>query len=271
MRLNPHIDANTHDKISTGKKGDKFGIDIDEAEEILNNILKLDNLNFLGFSTHIGSQITTIDPFRKAYRKLFAFIDEIEKKGIEIKHIDLGGGLGVFYDNQEILLPDEYGKMLQEEIKKHQNKKIIFEPGRFIMANSGLLITSVIYVKETKDKDFAVIDAAMNDLLRPALYDAKHQFSAIEQAQETEKYDFVGPVCETSDVFIKDLKFRKLTSGDLVAIRSVGAYGAVMSSEYNSRNIIPETLIDGDKFEIIKQRGDLEDLIKKEKIPKWLK
>ena len=289
LRINPDIDANTHAKISTGSKENKFGINICEAIEIIKEAKNLANINLQGIAVHIGSQITKLEVFEKAFYRIFDFITEVENLGINISYIDLGGGLGVPYGKNSTITPQEYGNMIKKLAKEKslQQKNFIFEPGRLIAANSGILVSSVILVKKTSHKNFVILDTAMNDLLRPALYDASHDLIAVKKKQGSEctddnsddspasrlfksdlyYYDFVGPICETSDIFAKNLQFQELNIGDLVAIRSAGAYGSVLSSEYNSRPLIPEILVDDNKYKIIRSRPSLEDLIKLEKIP----
>jgi len=264
IRINPDVGAGGNDKISTGKKGDKFGIDIDLAENAIKQANLLSNIDFQGISVHIGSQITNLDAFAKAFRRVFQFVTELEKKGITINTIDLGGGLGVPYDDDTIVPPSKYGELITDMVKEFhfEHKKFIFEPGRVISANAGILISTVTLVKKTEEKEFVIADVAMNDLMRPALYEAIHQFIPVVKTGDTnKKYDFVGPVCETTDVFIKGLKFQELKSGDLFAIRSCGAYGAVMSCEYNGRPLIPEVLVDGDEFKVVRRRPSYEEML----------
>ena len=271
LRINPDIDANTHAKISTGSKENKFGINICEASDIIKEVKNLSNINLQAIAVHIGSQITKLEVFEKAFNRVFDFINEIKKLGVNITHIDLGGGLGVPYGKNKTISPSEYGAMIKNlAIEKDlADKTFVFEPGRLIAANSGILVSSVILVKKTSHKNFVILDTAMNDLLRPALYDAIHDLIPIEKniSQNKNNYDFVGPICETSDIFAKDLPFQDLVIGDLIAIRSAGAYGSVLSSEYNSRPLIPEILVDDKIYNIIRSRPNLSDLIKLENIP----
>ena len=272
IRINPDVAADTHDKISTGKKGDKFGIDIDNAVSVIKEILTYKHITFKGISVHIGSQIISLEPFRKAFLRVVEFVEQIESQNIStVDNIDFGGGLGAYYGENDTVLPEAYGKMVKEVAGHLKNKKFIFEPGRLIAANSGILVSSVIIVKNTEDKKFAILDVAMNDLLRPALYGAKHEIVPLEKKEGSATiYDFVGPICETSDIFSIDTKFQTLSAGDKVAIRSTGAYGAVMSSEYNSRPLIPEVIVKDNNYGIIKSRPQMVDLIKTEKIPDWI-
>ena len=273
IRINPNVNANTHDKISTGKKGDKFGIDIEQAIEVIKLAISLKYIKFQGLSIHIGSQITNLDVFKKAFIKLFEFITELRRQNIMVSTIDLGGGLGAVYDKTDVILPNEYGKLVSDLAGDFnlEQQKFIFEPGRIISANAGVLVSSVILIKQTDHKNFMICDAAMNDLMRPALYDAVHQFvPVIKENVALQKYDIVGPVCETTDVFIKDLEFPTVKVRDIFAIRGTGAYGAVMSSEYNSRPLIPEVMVKDSDYDVIRSRPPLEEMIKKEKLPKWL-
>jgi diaminopimelate decarboxylase len=270
LRLNPNISAGGHAKISTGKKGDKFGIDIDEAEEIIKYALKLKNINFQGVSTHIGSQICKLEPFEQAFTRLFTFIKHLEQQKIKINVIDLGGGLAAPYDEAETLLPDHYGEMIKKIITEYnfQDKKIIIEPGRVIAANAGIIVSKVILIKQTKEKKFIILDMGMNDLMRPALYDAKHQFLCLAKKifRKEEAYDIVGPVCETSDLFAQNIKLPQIKNGEFMALRSAGAYGAVMSNEYNARPLITEILVDKNKFKIIRRSPSFAEMTRLEDI-----
>lgn len=275
IRINPDVAADTHDKISTGKKGDKFGIDIDQVISVIKKTLDYQNINLKGISVHIGSQITSLEPFKRAFAKVVEFVKKLEAENIVIlENIDFGGGLAAYYGDHDEVSPAEYGNMLSNVACEIKDKKFIFEPGRLIAANSGILVSSVILVKNTANKKFAILDVAMNDLLRPALYDAAHQIIPVEKNTDInrtyQKYDFVGPICETADVFARDVEFSKLEARDLVAIRSTGAYGAVMSSEYNSRPLIPEVMVKDNNYEIIRSRPKIEELITNEFIPDWL-
>ena len=267
IRINPDVDAKTIAEISTGKKGNKFGVDIDKAENVIEFSLALQNINLQSISVHIGSQITELEPFEKAFRKTFSFVQEIEKKfSINLPRIDLGGGIGVPYGDNEVIEPQDYGKLVTDLVAEFSflEKIIMFEPGRLIAANAGILVTKVILVKETEHTNFAMVDSAMNDFKRPCLYGAKPVFIANEQAQATDFYDVVGPVCESTDIFSKNTKLPKLQEGSILAIRSTGAYGAVMASEYNSRPLIPEIMVDGDEFKIIRRRRSLKEMLELE-------
>ncbi|MBM5782064.1 MAG: diaminopimelate decarboxylase [Pelagibacterales bacterium] len=261
LRVNPNVDAKTHDKISTGRKGDKFGIDIDKAEEIYEKAKKLPALEIYGISTHIGSQITSIEPFKKAFEKVRELCLSLRKKGFDIKSLDLGGGIGILYKNENTLLIQDYAAMIKEIIGD-LNVKLTIAPGRAMIGNAGIMVTKVIYLKETDHKNFVIIDAAMNDLMRPGLYDSYH-----EVLQESIKhgvklsYDLVGPICESTDVLAKNRDFITPKSEDLLVFCSAGAYGSSMSNEYNCRPMIPEVLVENNKFTIIRRRPTFEEML----------
>ncbi|MFZ8864773.1 MAG: diaminopimelate decarboxylase [Rickettsiales bacterium] len=267
IRVNPNVGAGANDKISTGKKGDKFGIDLDMAEQAVQLAIQAENINFRGLSVHIGSQINDIAAFALAFRKLFEFVQKLEQANFEVKIIDLGGGVGVPYSDHQTIAPEAYGLLIKELVQEFnfESKEFIFEPGRMIAANAGIIVTSVNFIKKTNIKEFAILDVGMNDLMRPALYDAKHQFiPVIKQETQQKIYDFVGPVCETTDIFHKDLAFSQLAANDLIAIRSAGAYGAVMANEYNSRPLIAEILVTADNYRIIRRRPDYNEMLRLE-------
>ncbi len=264
LRINPDVAAKTHDKISTGKKGDKFGVDLDQAFAVIKYAQTLAHIDFSGVSVHIGSQITELDTFRQAFVKVCEFVKELEEQQIILKTIDFGGGLGVPYGAHDTIDPAHYGALISELVNKYafQDKLIIFEPGRLIAANAGVLVTSIVLIKDVGHKKFAICDAAMNDLLRPALYGSAHEIVTVKEANSsTENYDIVGPVCETSDVFHKDLALPELKAGDLLVLRSAGAYGAVMSSEYNTRPLTPEILVSDTQFKIIRKRPSYQQML----------
>lgn len=274
VRVNPDVDAKTHAKISTGKKEDKFGIPISRAREVYAMGAALPGLKVVGIDVHIGSQLTDLEPFRLAYQKVAELTKVLRAEGHEINRLDLGGGLGIPYmrDNSAPPLPIEYGQMIKEEVG-HLGCEIEIEPGRLISGNSGLLVSQVIYVKSGEERKFLILDAAMNDLIRPAMYDAWHDIIPVIEPNpgaEQEAYDIVGPICESGDTFAKNRMMPKLHDGDLVAFRSAGAYGAVMASEYNSRPLVPEVLVDGDQFAVIRARPTYADMISRDSIPKWL-
>ncbi|MCG7573986.1 diaminopimelate decarboxylase [Phaeobacter sp. CNT1-3] len=274
VRVNPDVDAKTHAKIATGKSENKFGIPIARAREVYARAAALPGLKVVGIDVHIGSQLTDLEPFRLAYRKVAALTEELRADGHDIIRLDLGGGLGIPYtrSNEAPPLPVEYGAMIKEELG-HLGCEIEIEPGRLIAGNAGIMVSRVIYVKSGEGRDFLILDGAMNDLLRPAMYDAHHDIvSVVEPAPgvEQQPYDIVGPVCETGDTFAKERMMAPLSAGDLVAFRSAGAYGAVMASEYNTRPLIPEVLVHGDQFAVIRQRPTFDEMLKRDTIPDWL-
>ena len=276
LRVNPDISAGGHPKISTGKKTDKFGIPISEAKKIYELARKLKNINIKGIDIHIGSQIRSLTPFKKAFNKVLNFCIELEGLGFNIKNIDLGGGIGIDYesDKQNLDFLNDYVNLIKIIFKKTK-KKIIIEPGRFLVANTGILVTSVLYKKTIDNKNFLIIDAGMNDLMRPALYDAKHIIRPIAKANKKhvkKKFEVVGPICETADIVVKNAKiYKSVKQGDYYFIDKVGAYGHVMSSSYNSKSIASEIMVNKDNYDLIKKRIDPEDLLKFERIAPWLK
>lgn len=264
LRVNPNVDAKTHDKISTGRKGDKFGVDIEKAEEIYDKAAKLPGLEIYGIATHIGSQITSLDPFKAAFEKLRELCLNLRKKGYKISALDFGGGIGILYKNESTLLINDYVKLIKE-ITKDLNVKITIAPGRAMIGTAGLLATKVIFLKETDRKNFAIIDAAMNDLMRPGLYGSYHEVLPVMKKLGTKAvYDLAGPVCESTDILAQAREFIDLKSGDLLVFASAGAYGSSMSNEYNCRPMIPEILVDGDKFEIIRRRPTFAEMLRLE-------
>lgn len=268
IRVNPNIDPKTHPYIATGLKENKFGIDYDDALSAYMTAAKLSNLKIVGADCHIGSQITELQPFIEATRKMLELVSELKKHGIEIKHLDLGGGLGVPYSDAETPPdPFKYMSRLSEYIKDEE-LTVIVEPGRVIAANAGILVTKVEYIKKTASKNFVVVDAAMNDLIRPVLYDAYHEIKNVKQNKGAEKlYDVVGPVCETSDFLGKERKL-SIADNDLLAIFSAGAYGFSMSSNYNSRPRVAEIMVDGENAYLIRAREKVTDLYALERIIK---
>ena len=274
VRVNPDVDAKTHAKISTGKKEDKFGIPISRAREVYAMAATLPGLKVIGIDVHIGSQLTELEPFRLAYRKVAELTEQLRSDGHEISRLDLGGGLGIPYarDNNAPPLPLEYGAMIREEVG-HLGCEIEIEPGRLISGNAGILVAQVIYVKSGEGRKFLILDAAMNDLIRPAMYEAWHDIVPVIEpsaGHDQTPYDIVGPVCESGDTFAKERLMPTLQSGELVAFRSAGAYGAVMSSEYNSRPLIPEVLVQGDQFAVIRARPTFDEMINRDTLPTWL-
>ncbi|WP_417451639.1 diaminopimelate decarboxylase [Kordiimonas sp.] len=273
IRVNPDVDAMTHAKISTGKSENKFGIAWQKADAVYARIKELPYVKAVAVNLHIGSQLTKLEPFREAFERVLGLVRDLRERGHDIKHVDLGGGLGIPYDPDAETppAPSAYGQMILD-VMGDMDCDIILEPGRLIAGNAGLLLTRTLYEKQGKNRTFYIIDAAMNDLARPAMYDAYHGIvPVIEPAgAETVTADFVGPVCESSDVFAKARKTPPLKSGDLVAIKSAGAYGAVMASTYNSRPLVPEVLVNRDRFEVIRKRQTLQDLLSLDSVPSWL-
>ncbi|KQQ53743.1 diaminopimelate decarboxylase [Pseudomonas sp. Leaf127] len=259
LRVNPDVDAGTHPYISTGLKENKFGIAINDAEDVYVRASQLPNLEVVGVDCHIGSQLTTLEPFIDALDRLLDLVDRLGDCGIHLRHIDLGGGLGVRYRDEEPPLAGDYIKAVRERLKG-RDLGLVFEPGRFIVANAGVLLTRVEYLKHTEHKDFAIVDAAMNDLIRPALYQAWMDVTAVRPRDGAARtYDIVGPICETGDFLAKNRELA-LAEGDLLAVHSAGAYGFVMSSNYNTRGRAAEVLVDGsDAFEV-RRRETLSEL-----------
>ena len=260
IRVNPDIDAGTHPYISTGLKENKFGIPIEQAQEIYRQAAAMEHLDIHGVDCHIGSQLTELAPFLEAVDKLLALIDALADDGIHIRHLDVGGGLGVRYDNETPPEPSLYAEQLKARLQD-RNLTLVFEPGRAIAANAGVLLTRVEHLKPGEAKNFAIVDAAMNDLIRPALYSAWQAIIPLDKTLERPAavYDIVGPVCETGDFIGKDRELA-ITEGDLLAVRSAGAYGFVMASNYNSRPRAAEVMVDGDQARVVREREQLSDL-----------
>jgi diaminopimelate decarboxylase len=264
LRVNPNVDAKTHSKISTGKKGDKFGIDIEDAPRIYKIAKSLVGIEVFGISTHIGSQITSINPFRDAFLKIRELCLELKSQGFNIESLDFGGGIGILYNEETPILVEDYANLIKE-ITKDLNVTITLAPGRSMVGNSGILVSEIIYLKKTSDRDFLIIDAAMNDLMRPGLYDSFHKvIPVLQKSGQESKFDIAGPVCESTDILAKNRHLVNPESSDLIAFLSAGAYGASMSNEYNSRLLIPEILVDDNKFEIIRKRPNYEEMVKLE-------
>ena len=259
LRVNPDVDAGTHPYISTGLKENKFGIAIADAEAIYVRAAQLPNLDVVGVDCHIGSQLTTVEPFLDALDRLLDLVDRLADCGIHLRHLDLGGGVGVRYRDEEPPLVADYIKAIRERVGD-RDLALVFEPGRYIVANAGVLLTRVEYLKHTEHKDFAIIDAAMNDLIRPALYQAWMGVSAVTPREgQGRAYDLVGPICETGDFIAKDRELN-LAEGDLLAVQSAGAYGFVMSSNYNPRGRCAEILVDGDQAFEVRRRETIAEL-----------
>lgn len=274
FRINPDVDARTHAKISTGKKENKFGISYERARAVYAHAATLPGIEVTGIDMHIGSQITELQPFEDAFRLLRELVEALRTDGHTISHVDIGGGLGIPYrdDNNPPPLPDAYAHIVKNELKS-LNCKIVTEPGRLIVGNAGILVTEVIYVKDGGEKTFVIVDGAMNDLIRPTLYEAYHGIRPVVQpAEDTPriKADIVGPVCETGDYLALDREMAAPQPGDLIAVSSAGAYGAVQAGTYNSRLLVPEVLVKGDKFHVIRPRGTYEELIALDSVPAWL-
>lgn len=274
VRVNPDVDAKTHAKIATGKSENKFGIPISRASEVYAHAASLPGLEVIGIDVHIGSQLTELEPFELAYTKVAELTEQLRAEGHNIRRLDLGGGLGIPYtrSNDAPPLPVEYGALIKKTLG-HLGCEIEIEPGRLIAGNAGLMVSKVIYVKSGEGRDFLIVDAAMNDLIRPAMYEAHHDIVAVQEPAagvEQQAYDIVGPVCESGDTFAKQRNMPPLKSRDLIAFRSAGAYGAVMASEYNTRPLIPEVLVNGDQFAVIRERPSFDEIINRDTIPTWL-
>jgi diaminopimelate decarboxylase len=270
LRINPDVDAHTHAKITTGLNENKFGIEWTAAHQVIAEARDLGNVRIVGLAVHIGSQLTELEPFREAFIRVRDLVAMLRADGIAITHLDLGGGLGVPYDGSETPPPADYGRIVRETVGD-LGCRLAFEPGRLIVGNAGVLVTRVIYVKDGATRRFVIVDAAMNDLLRPALYDAKHEIVPVSATNEApELVDVVGPVCETGDTFATQLALAPVKAGDLLAIRTAGAYGAVMSSTYNSRDLVPEVLVRGADFAVVRQRIGLQTFLDHEQFPAWM-
>ncbi|WP_306111668.1 MULTISPECIES: diaminopimelate decarboxylase [Roseovarius] len=274
VRVNPDVDAKTHAKIATGKSENKFGIPIARAREVYAEAARLPGLKVIGIDVHIGSQLTDLEPFRLAYQKVAELTEVLRADGHEISRLDMGGGLGIPYERSNAAppLPTDYGAMIRETVG-HLGCEIEIEPGRLVAGNAGILVSKVIYVKSGEGRDFLILDGAMNDLIRPAMYDAYHDIVPVKEpapGAEPAKYDIVGPVCESGDTFAKERVMPHVGEGDLVAFRSAGAYGAVMSSEYNTRPLVPEVLVHEHQFAVIRPRPTFDEMINRDTIPAWL-
>ena len=260
IRVNPDVDAQTHPYISTGLKENKFGIAIELAEAVYMQAKAMPHLDIKGIDCHIGSQLTTVTPFVDALKRVLLLVDKLSEQGINLTHLDIGGGLGITYDNETPPSPAEYAQVLQP-LLEGRDLEILLEPGRAIAGNAGILLTKVEFLKPTEDRNFAIVDAAMNDLLRPALYQSWQKIIAVEKRIDVEEvqYDIVGPVCETGDFLGKE-RILAIEAGDLLAIRSAGAYGFTMSSNYNSRPRAAEVMVDGDQFMVVRERETIASL-----------
>ena len=273
FRVNPDVTAGGHEKISTGKKENKFGIAWSQAEAAYARAAELPGIEIVGVDVHIGSQIDDLAPFAAAIEKVGGLIARLRAQGHTIRSFDIGGGLGIPYgdNNRTPPPPSEYGALVKR-LTAGLDVQMIFEPGRMIAGNSGVLLTEVLYVKRGEDRDFLIIDAAMNDLLRPALYDAFHDMEAVVapgSAAADASYDVVGPICESGDTFAKARDMPEMRAGDLLVLHSAGAYGAAQSSQYNTRPLVPEVMVRGDRFEVIRERPSVAEILRSERIPDW--
>lgn len=273
LRVNPDVDAKTHEKIATGKAENKFGISWQRAPDVYDSAAKLPGIEVAGIDVHIGSQLTDLAPFEAAFTRVAEMAEKLRAAGHSIKRLDLGGGLGIPYrgTNDVPPPPSEYAEMVKRTVG-HLGCKLMFEPGRMIAGNAGILVSSVIYEKHGTDRAFLIVDGAMNDLIRPTLYDAHHEILPVKEAADGTRvtYDVVGPVCETGDYFAKGRELPPLKSGDLIALMSAGAYGAVLASSYNTRPLVPEVLVSGADMAVIRPRPDYDAMLSQDRIPDWL-
>jgi diaminopimelate decarboxylase len=270
LRVNPDVDPHTHPYVSTGLKKNKFGINIQKSFDEYILASTLPNVNVIGVSCHIGSQLTEVGPFVEAVQRIKDLVAKLRTAGINIKYMDLGGGLGITYNQEEPPHPRDYAQSLLNELAGI-DCTLILEPGRVIVGNAGILVTRVLYTKEGGEKNFIIVDAAMNDLIRPSLYGSYQRIQPVRRSERWEIIaDVVGPICESGDFLAKDRQLMKVEGGELLAVMSAGAYGFTMSSNYNSRPRVPEVLVDKDRFFIIRQREEYDDLIKGEFIPDFL-
>ncbi len=274
FRVNPDVDARTHAKISTGKKGDKFGIPISTAREAYARAAKLPGIHIAGIDMHIGSQITDLAPFDNAFALMAEFVGTLRADGHAIDHVDVGGGLGIPYKDDNEPPPDPL--RYAEVVKRHTaslGAKVVMEPGRMMVGNAGILVTQVIYVKKTDGHAFVIVDGAMNDLIRPTLYEAHHEIHAVRQSEPgapKPKVDVVGPICESGDYLALGRKLPEVKPGDLIAVMTAGAYGAVQAGTYNTRPLSPEVLVRGDEFAVVRPRLDVDAIIAMDRLPEWL-
>jgi diaminopimelate decarboxylase len=271
LRLNPAVDPETHSHIATGKAESKFGMDFGVASQIFFGSERFTHLSICGVHAHIGSQIVKGEPFVKAFRKVLLFVSNLERKGIRIEFVNLGGGLGIIYSDEKPQTADQFAKKMVP-LFKGRKFQLIFEPGRFIAGNSGIFVTKAIYIKKTPSKQFAIVDGGMNDLIRPALYDSFHDVWSVSKngSSESYRYDVVGPICESGDFLAKNRKLEVIHPGDLIALASAGAYGFTMSSNYNARPRAAEVLVRGGRYSVVRKRESRSDLIRGESIPSWV-
>ncbi|ACC98248.1 Diaminopimelate decarboxylase [Elusimicrobium minutum Pei191] len=271
LRVNPDVDAKTHVKITTGKKENKFGVDWDIAKDLYIKASKMEGLNVVGIAMHIGSQLLDLDPFRLAFTKMADMVSELEKEGIILKNLDLGGGLGINYNVELPPTKEAYAQVIEETLGKF-NKHIIIEPGRSIIGEAAILISEVIFTKDMGSKHFIIVDAGMNDLMRPAMYDSWHTIvPVVKKGLAPITADIVGPICESSDTFAKDRIIEPVKQGELVAMMSAGAYGSSMSSVYNFRPLVPEVMVNKNAFTVVRKRTTYEEMLSGQTIPDWLK
>ena len=270
LRVNPDVDAGTHAKISTGKAENKFGVAIGDAPAIYARLAALPGLNMRGVALHIGSALPTIDPLEEAFIRMGRLVSDLRGAGQTVTHVDLGGGLGVAYRPSDVMpTPEAYGAMVAR-VSKNWGVTLMFEPGRVIVGNAGVLLTTVIRVKPGVMHPFVIVDAAMNDLARPALYDAYHHFAPVAEAHKAWTANIVGPVCESGDTFAMARHCGQVGAGDLAIFRTAGAYGATMASTYNSRPLVPEVLVDGDRYAVVADRIAAATIMSAERVPDWL-
>ena len=272
IRINPDVDAHTHDKITTGKSENKFGIEWTRAHEVYGMAAALPGIDIVGVAVHIGSQLTELEPFREAYIRMRDLVAMLRADGHDIRRLDLGGGLGIPYAGQPVPSPADYAQVVRETVGD-LDCRLVLEPGRVLVGNAGVLVSRVIFVKEGATRSFLIVDAAMNDLIRPTLYEAYHDVVPVVEAApnaELREIDVVGPICETGDTFAAQRRLPPINNGELIAIRTAGAYSAVMASTYNSRPLVPEVLVRGADYAVIRERITVDDLLAREAIPSWL-
>jgi len=272
LRVNPDVDAKTHEKITTGKAENKFGIDLDLARDIYGKASKMNGISIKGVALHIGSQLLELEPYREAYLRIADFIKQLRGDGHTVERLDLGGGLGIPYSVEKAPSPQEFGAVIEQTVGG-LGCHLAIEPGRVMVGNAGVMVTQVIYMKQGTKRRFAIVDGAMNDLIRPTLYNAYHDIVPLKKPNSDnagEAVDVVGPICESGDYLGKARKLGDLTAGDFLAVRTAGAYGAVMVSGYNSRPLAPEVLVDGHKFQVVRKRVEIADMLDLETIPDWI-
>jgi diaminopimelate decarboxylase len=271
LRINPNVDAGTHEKITTGKAENKFGIDLGRVREIAGDAAGMPGISLQGLAVHIGSQLTGLAPFRAAFERLAALYRELRDAGHDLHQLDFGGGLGIAYRDESPPSVADYAAMVKE-VAGDLDARLVFEPGRLLVGNAGVLVTRVIYVKEGAQRRFLIVDSAMNDLIRPTLYDAWHDMIPVVEAPgaESQPFDIVGPVCETGDTFAKQRPLPPMAAGDLLAICCAGAYSACMASEYNMRRPAPEVLVRGQEFAVVRPRPDYAEMLARDRLPGWL-